>query len=219
MTQSYELDIVIFVPICLKCGEGNPTNTSFCTQCGTALAPTTTAPISNRPLISMDPNKQDRTFEKPSEFVPQTSQIQPSSLFTPANKQGASKNKIAFGVIGVLVALVALVVIIQPSDSDQPDIAPSSQQSESNYVPTTDAPDETTSYDNDSNYGYYSSYDDWAYDSREIFLDSCSNGSNYDYCICVMETMETQYTEFEFYDSMDYDPTGSFLNPIFQSCQ
>ena len=167
----------------------------------------------------MDPNKQDRTFEKPSEFVPQTSQIQPSSLFTPANKQGASKNKIAFGVIGVLVALVALVVIIQPSDSDQPDIAPSSQQSESNYVPTTDAPDETTSYDNDSSYGYYASDDDWAYDSREIVLDSCDSGSNYEYCICVIETMETQYSESEFYDLMDYEPSGSFLNPIFQSCQ
>ena len=207
------------MPICLKCGEGSPTNTTFCTQCGTAFAPTTATPISNRPLISMDPSKQDQTFKKPSEFVPQTSQIQSSSLLAPANKQGISKNKIAFGAIGVLVAFVALVLIIQPSDSGSPDIAPTSQQSESNYSPTTDAPVETTSYDNDSSYGYYASDDDWAYDSREIFLDSCDSGSNYEYCICVIETMETQYSESEFYDLMDYEPSGSFLNPIFQSCQ
>ena len=206
------------MPICLKCGEGSPTNTTFCTQCGTALAPTTTAPISNRPLISMDPNKQDRTFEKPSEFVPQTSQIQPSSLFTPANKQGASKNKIAFGVIGVLVAIVALVVIIQPSDSDQPDIAPSSQQSESNYVPTTDAPDETTSYDNDSNYGYYASDDDWSYVFRDDFISGCNDGSNYNFCVCVLETLEAQYYQFEVEELYANDPDLTFASSAVLSC-
>lgn len=206
------------MPICLKCGEGSPTNTTFCTQCGTAFAPTTTTQISNRPLISMDPSKQDQTFKKPSEFVPQTSQIQPSSLLAPANKQGTSKNKIAFGAIGVLVALVALVLIIQPSDSGSPDIAPSSQQSESNYAPTTDAPVETTSYDNDSSYGYYASDDDFSYDFRIGFVNACDDGSSYDYCVCVLENLEVQYYENELPDLYINDPDLTFMNSAISSC-
>ena len=218
MTQSYKLDILIFMPICLKCGEGSPTNTTFCTQCGTAFAPTTATPISNRPLISMDPSKQDQTFKKPSEFVPQTSQIQSSSLLAPANKQGISKNKIAFGAIGVLVALVALVLIIQPSDSGSPDIAPSSQQSESNYAPTTDAPVETTSYDNDPSYGYYASDDDFSYDFRIGFVNACDDGSSYDYCVCVLENLEVQYYENELLDLYTNDPDLTFMNSAISSC-
>ena len=206
------------MPICLKCGEGSPTNTTFCTQCGTAFAPTTATPISNRPLISMDPSKQDQTFKKPSEFVPQTSQIQSSSLLAPANKQGISKNKIAFGAIGVLVAFVALVLIIQPSDSGSPDIAPTSQQSESNYSPTTDAPVETTSYDNDSSYGYYASDDDWSYGFRDDFMSGCDDGSNYDFCVCVLETLEVQYYEWEVEELYANDPDLTFAASTVLSC-
>jgi hypothetical protein len=206
------------MPICLKCGEGSPTNTSFCTQCGTAFAPTTATPISNRPLISMDPSKQDQTFKKPSEFVPQTSQIQPSSLLVPANKQGTSKNKIAFGAIGVLVAIVALVLIIQPSDSGSPDIAPSSQQSESNYAPTTDAPVETTSYDNDPSYGYYASDDDWSYVFRSDFVGACDDGSSYEYCVCVLEALEVQFYEWEVEELYANDPDLTFATSAVMSC-
>lgn len=202
----------------MKCGEGSPTNTTFCTQCGTAFAPTTTTQISNRPLISMDPSKQDQTFKKPSEFVPQTSQIQSSSLLAPANKQGISKNKIAFGAIGILVALVALVLIIQPSDSGSPDIAPSSQQSESNYAPTTDAPVETTSYDNDPSYGYYASDDDWSYVFRSEFVSGCDDGSNYEYCVCVLEALEVQYYEWEVEELYANDPNLTFATSAVMSC-
>jgi hypothetical protein len=149
----------------------------------------------------MDPRKQGQSSESPSQVfqqVPQQqvasnqnlnsqvlqSQFAPSSLSS--NSQAKSKNKVVFGVVGVLIAIVALVFLLGQRDSNSPNVAPNNQQSGSDSG--------ESSYDPSQN-SY--SYDDYPSTFRSEFLDSCFEDGTYEACVCSLERMESLYSYSE----------------------
>ena len=179
---------------CSSCGQDSPTITNFCIKCGVAFAASGPSSNSGRPVISMDPRKQGQLSENAKQYssqnlnpqtpqTPQTPQFQSLPPSQQASRKGNQQSKIVMGVVGALVAIGVLFVVLGNRDSSAPSVAPSDQQSESEYVP-----EPTGSSRN------YSSYDDYSYEFRDAFIDSCDNGGKYEYCVCVLETLEATYT-------------------------
>jgi hypothetical protein len=173
---------------CSSCGQDSPTITNFCIKCGVAFAASGPSSNSGRPVISMDPRKQGQLSENAKQYSsqnlnPQTPQFQSPPPSQQASRKGNQQSKIVMGVVGALIAIGALFVVLGNRDSSAPSVAPSDQQSESEYVP-----EPTGSSRN------YSSYDDYSYEFRDAFIDSCDNGGKYEYCVCVLETLEATYT-------------------------
>lgn len=179
---------------CSSCGQDSPTITNFCIKCGVAFAASGPSSNSGRPVISMDPRKQGQLSENAKQYssqnlnpqtpqTPQTPQFQSLPPSQQASRKGNQQSKIVMGVVGALIAIGALFVVLGNRDSSAPSVAPSDQQSESEYVP-----EPTGSSRN------YSSYDDYSYEFRDAFIDSCDNGGKYEYCVCVLETLEATYT-------------------------
>ena len=176
---------------CSSCGQDSPTNTNFCIKCGVAFAASGPSSNSGRPVISMDPRKQGQLSENAKQYssqnlnpqTPQTPQFQSPPPSQQASRKGNQQSKIVMGVVGALIAIGALFVVLGNRDSSAPSVAPSDQQSESDFVP------EPT-----GSSGNYSSYDDYSYEFRDAFIDSCDNGGKYEYCVCVLETLEATYT-------------------------
>ena len=176
---------------CSSCGQDSPTNTNFCIKCGVAFAASGPNSNSGRPVISMDPRKQGQLSENAKQYssqnlnpqTPQTPQFQSPPPSQQASRKGNQQSKIVMGVVGALIAIGALFVVLGNRDSSAPSVAPSDQQSESDFVP------EPT-----GSSGNYSSYDDYSYEFRDAFIDSCDNDGKYEYCVCVLETLEATYT-------------------------
>ena len=173
---------------CSTCGQDSPGSTNFCIKCGSAFTNSGPKSFPGRPLISMDPRKQGQLSENAKQYSsqnlnPQTPQFQSPPPSQQASRNGNQQSKIVMGVVGALIAVGALFVAFNNRDSSAPSVAPSDQQSESEYVP-----EPTGSSRN------YSSYDDYSYEFRDAFIDSCDSGGKYEYCICVLETLEATYT-------------------------
>ena len=173
---------------CSTCGQDSPGSTNFCIKCGSAFTNSGPKSFPGRPLISMDPRKQGQLSENAKQYSsqnlnPQTPQFQSPPPSQQASRNGNQQSKIVMGVVGALIAIGALFVVLGNMDSSAPSVAPSDQQSESEYVP-----EPTGSSRN------YSSYDDYSYEFRDAFIDSCDSGGKYEYCICVLETLEATYT-------------------------
>ena len=173
---------------CSTCGQDSPGSTNFCIKCGSAFTNSGPKSFPGRPLISMDPRKQGQLSENAKQYSsqslnPQTPQFQSPPPSQQASRNGNQQSKIVMGVVGALIAIGALLMVLSNKDSSAPSVAPSDQQSESEYVP-----EPTGSSRN------YSSYDDYSYEFRDAFIDSCDSGGKYEYCICVLETLEATYT-------------------------
>ena len=173
---------------CSTCGQDSPGSTNFCIKCGSAFTNSGPKSFPGRPLISMDPGKQGQLSENAKQHSsqnlnPQTPQFQSPPPSQQASRNGNQQSKIVMGVVGALIAIGALFIVLSNKDSSAPSVAPSDQQSESEYVP-----EPTGSSRN------YSSYDDYSYEFRDAFIDSCDSGGKYEYCICVLETLEATYT-------------------------
>jgi len=186
---------------CSKCGAINQGTVAFCTQCGNAIQPPTTTSLTGRPVISMDPRKQGQVSENPggpatSVQQPATSpqqitNIQPSQFqSSPISQQvsvpSSNKNKIAIGAVGAIIAIVAIVFLLGRNDSESPSVSPSNQQSGS-----------SSSEESDELVENYAGYDDYSIEFRNAFLDSCSQESNYQSCLCSLEKMESLYSIVE----------------------
>ena len=143
----------------------------------------------------MDPHKQGHVSENPggpetsvqqdATSPQQISNIQPSqfqaSPITPqVSSSSSNTNKIAIGAVGVIVAIVAIVFLLGRNDSESPSVSPSNQQSRSSSSEESDE--------------YYAGYDDYSIEFRDAFLDSCSEESNYQSCLCSLEKMESLYS-------------------------
>ena len=180
---------------CSKCGAVSQGVVAFCTQCGSAIQAPTSTSFAGRPVISMDPHKQGHVSENPggpatsvqqdATSPQQISNIQPSqfqaSPITPqVSSSSSNTNKIAIGAVGVIVAIVAIVFLLGRNDSESPSVSPSNQQSRSSSSEESDE--------------YYAGYDDYSIEFRDAFLDSCSEESNYQSCLCSLEKMESLYS-------------------------
>ena len=176
---------------CSTCGQDSPGSTNFCIKCGSAFTNSGPKSFPGRPLISMDPRKQGQLSENAKQYssqnlnpqTPQTPRFQSPPPSQQASRNGNQQSKIVMGVVGALIAIGAFFIVLSNKDSSAPSVAPSDQQSESEYVP-----EPTGSSRN------YSSYDDYSYEFRDAFIDSCDSGGKYEYCICVLETLEATYT-------------------------
>jgi hypothetical protein len=199
---------------CPRCGQDSPTNTNFCVKCGVAFAASNPNSNSGRPVISMDPRKQGQLSENAKQYSsqnlnPQTPQAPRFQIPPPSqqvSRKGNQQSKIVMGVVGALIAVGALFVVLGNRDSSAPSVAPSDQQSESDYVP------EPTGGSRN-----YSSYDDYSYEFRSAFIDSCDSGGLYESCVCVLENLEATYTVEDvlyLYESGD----TTYMNAAIQDC-
>ena len=186
---------------CSKCGANSTGSSQFCTQCGSAISASTPTSFAGRPVIPMDPRKQGQSSESPSQVFKQVthqpvvsnqnlnSQV-PQSQFLPSslnsNSQAKSRNKVVFGVVGVLIAIVALVFLLGQKDSNSPNVAPNNQQSGSDSEESSNEPAQS-SY----------SYEDYPSTFRSEFLDSCFVEGTYEACVCSLENMESLYSYSE----------------------
>ena len=199
---------------CSSCGQDSPTNTNFCIKCGVPFASSGPNSNSGRPVISMDPRKQGQLSENAKQYsgqnlnpqTPQAPQFQIPPPSQQVSRKGNQQSKIVMGVVGALIAIGALFVVLGNRDSSAPSVAPSDQQTESDFVP------EPT-----GSSGNYSSYDDYSYEFRAGFIDSCDNGGKYEYCVCVLETLEATYTVEDvlyLYESGD----STYMNAAIENC-
>ena len=161
---------------CSKCGAVSQGVVAFCTQCGSAIPVPTSTSFAGRPIVSMDPRKQAQVSENPGG---------PATLMQPhatsqVSSSSSNTNKIAIGAVGVIVAIVAIVFLLGRNDSESPSVSPSNQQSRSSSSEESDE--------------YYAGYDDYSIEFRDAFLDSCSEESNYQSCLCSLEKMESLYS-------------------------
>jgi len=183
---------------CSNCSQSSPASTKFCIHCGTAFAQPLPNSFAGRPVVSMDRRIPIQPPVSPSPNVQQppissVNQVQSTSINQVSPKKGFQGNKIIFGLVAAIVAIGALVLIGGRSDSDTPTVAPEGQQSG------------------------YSSYDDYPYEYRSSFMDSCTVDGLYDGCLCVLETLEQTYTMEELtYLSESGD--SSYLEPVIQYC-
>ena len=200
---------------CSSCGQDSPKNTNFCIKCGVPFASSGPNSNSGRPVISMDPRKQGQLSENAKQYsgqnlnpqTPQAPQFQIPPPSQQVSRKGNQQSKIVIGVVGALIAIGALFVVLGNMDSSAPSVAPSDQQSESEYVP------EPT-----GNSRNYSSYDDYSFEFRDAFIDSCDNGGLYEYCLCVLENLEATYTVEDvlyLYESGD----STYMNSAVEYCQ
>lgn len=169
----------------------------------------------------MDPRKKGQMSENaqgPAISVPQY-QVMPQQIsnIAPAQFQSfpippqvaapsSNANKIAIGAVGVLIAIVALVFLLGRRDSDAPAVAPSNQQSGSSSSQTSDEVVEEYTEQ-------YPSYDDYPYDFRSAFIDSCTEEGNYESCLCALENMESIYSIDEI---MTFFDSGSDLTWLYE---
>jgi len=196
---------------CSSCGQTSHTNTNFCIKCGAALTNSGPRAFSDRPVISMDPQKQGQLPENAkqhsSQFLNQpVPQYQPPPASQQASRKGNQQSKVVMGVVGALIAVGALFAFFGNRDSSTPSVAPNDQQSESEYIP--DPSDSSRNY---------SSYDDYPYEFRSAFVDSCDSGGLYGYCVCVLENLEASYSVEEilyFSDSGD----STYMDAAVQDC-
>ena len=182
---------------CSKCGAVSQGVVAFCTQCGSAIQTPTNTSFAGRPVISMDPHKQGHVSENPggpatsvqqhATSSQQISNIQPSQFQSSpippqisAPSSNKYKNKIIIGAVGIIAAIVAIVFLFGRKDSESPSVSPSNQQSGSSSSEESDE--------------YYAGYDDYSIEFRDAFLDSCSEESNYQSCLCSLEKMESLYS-------------------------
>lgn len=160
---------------CSNCGQDSPANTNFCIKCGVAFPASGSKTFPGRPVISMDPLKQGQPVEYVSQPLnqnqnqnPPTTQFQPPAAPMQMSSKGNQKNKILVGVVGAVIAVIAVVVFLGQKES-------MSSESSQNY----------------------SSSDDYPMEFRDAFINSCIEGSEYDYCVCVLETLEATYSSYE----------------------
>lgn len=116
-----------------------------------------------------------------------SAQFQSSPIPPQVAAPSSNANKIAIGAIGVLIAIVALVFLLGRQDTESPNVAPSNQQSGSSSSQTSDEAVEEYAEQ-------YPSYDDYPYEFRNAFIDSCAEETTYESCICSLEQMEELYT-------------------------
>lgn len=186
---------------CSKCGTVSQGAVAFCTQCGSAIQAPTSTSFAGRPVISMDPHKQERVLENPggpatsvqqhATSPQQISNIQPSqfqaSPISPlVSSSSSNTNKIAIGAVGVIIAIVAIVFLLVRNDSESPSVSPSNQQSGS-----------SSSEESDEFVKNYAGYDDYSIEFRDAFMDSCTVEGDYQACLCSLENMESLYSIVE----------------------
>ena len=199
---------------CSTCGQDSPGSTNFCIKCGSAFTNSGPKSFPGRPLISMDPRKQGQLSENAKQYssqslnpqTPQTPQFQSPPPSQQASKNGNQQRKVVMGVVGAVIAIGALFAVLGNRDSNAPSVAPSDQQSESEYIPE---PSESSQN--------YSSYDDYPYEFRSAFIDSCDSGGLYESCVCVLENLEATYTVEDvlyLYESGD----TTYMNAAIQDC-
>lgn len=206
---------------CGKCGTPNLETVVFCQQCGTANTPSTNTSLAGRPVISMDPRKQGQVSESSTVFSHQTPQ-QPVTSYQVSNnqpsqfkntplppqiaRQVSNSNKIVFGAVVIFVAIVAIVFLLGRQDSSLPNVAPSNQQSGSSSSQSSDEAVEEYAEQNPS-------YDDYPFDFRSEFIDSCTEEGIYEYCLCALENMESIYNIDEITTFID---SGSDLTWLYE---
>ena len=198
---------------CSNCGQDSPTNTNFCIKCGVAFSASGSKTFPGRPVISMDPLKQGQPAEYSSQPLnqnqnqnPPTTQFQPPAAPMQMSHKGNQKNKKLFGVVGAVIAVIAVVVFLGQKDSTSSNVSPNDQQSQTEYIPESTESSQ-----------YYSSSDDYPMEFRDAFINSCIEGSGYDYCVCVLETLEATYSSYELtylYESGDQ----TYMNAAVLSC-
>jgi len=196
---------------CSSCGQTSHTNTNFCIKCGAAFTNSGPRVFSDRPVISMDPQKQGQLPENAkqhsSQFLNQpVPQYHPPPASQQASRKGNQQSKVVMGVVGALIAVGALFAFLGNRDSSAPSVTPNDQQSESEYIP-----DPTESSRN------YSSYDDYPYEFRSAFIDSCDSGGLYESCVCVLENLEAAYSVEEILNLSD-SGDSSYMDAAIQDC-
>jgi hypothetical protein len=159
----------------------------------------------------MDPHKQGQLPENEkqnsNQFLnQQTPQFQPPPPSQQASRKGNQQSKVVMGVVGAVIAIGALFAVLGNRDSNAPSVAPSDQQSESEYIPE---PSESSRN--------YSSYDDYPYEFRNAFIDSCDNGGQHEYCVCVLENLEATYTVEDVLYLYEWGDT-TYMNAAVQDC-
>jgi hypothetical protein len=139
--------------------------------------------------------------------------------FAPSPKpKGISAKTVAL-VVGLLVVAVVGILVVANRDDE----APRSAQSNSGQVSPSAGDDnvETNSdtYEPSRNYSSWDDFPDWY---RSNFLGFCLDGSNYDGCICALETMEELFTLDEVLQIEEADSNGEdvswFYNGIAARC-
>ncbi len=196
---------------CPNCGQDSPSNTNFCIKCGSAFVASGLKTFPGRPVISMDSQKQGHLPANSSDYSyqnqnPQTPQFQPLANSLQVRNRGKQQNKIVVGAVGALVAVLALFLVFGKSSSSSQSVTPNTQQSGTDYVPAST-----------ENSQYYSSYDNYPQEFRDAFVNSCIDGSQYDYCVCVLEGLEATYSADELmylFDSGD----STYMNAAVLSC-
>ena len=181
---------------CPNCGQDSPSNTNFCIKCGSAFVASGLKTFPGRPVISMDSQKQGHLPANSSDY----------SYSLQVRNRGKQQNKIVVGAVGALVAVLALFLVFGKSSSSSQSVTPNTQQSGTDYVPAST-----------ENSQYYSSYDNYPQEFRDAFVNSCIDGSQYDYCVCVLEGLEATYSADELmylFDSGD----STYMNAAVLSC-
>ena len=231
--------------LCPSCGNQSPIAATFCTGCGTSL-PASVGPASGRPVIPMRgaPGAPTGAQSESSSFstnslptsasrpVASQQSANPSSGaphagfagatiggFAPSPKPKSISAKTVALIVGLLVVAVVGILIATSRDNEAPQRAESNSgevqpSAGDDYVET-----ENETYVPSNNYSSWDDFPDWY---RSNFLGSCVNGSNYDGCICALETMEELFTLDEVLQIEEADSNGEdvswFYNGIAAQC-
>ncbi len=158
--------------LCASCGN-DIFGGKVCYSCGTRVA----GVVGNAPpKIAISQPAQQQMSQ-------QTPKVSPSNLPLSTGVKKSNSNKIVIGIVGAVILVGVLVGTLSGRNSSEPYVAPTNQDSGSVTVPESNSDSQD-----------YPSYDNYPYEFRSAYMDSCQNGSNYEYCLCVLENMENLYS-------------------------